>query len=117
MITFRHRGPTATAILVYVPDTKTFIDQFWGLYHSTLISKNKGAFDFVVVAPQTAVEKLPQENCRIFPRDELSLDEKYRTKYNNEPYRYVNSFHHFVDAEVIQFLKDREGFFCPKFVR
>ena len=55
MITFKDREPVPTAILVYVPDNKTFIDQFWGLYESTLISKNKGAFEFVIVAPQTAV--------------------------------------------------------------
>lgn len=105
MTTQKRVPPAPTAILVYVPDTKTFIDQFWGLYESTLIKNNKGAFNFVIITPETAVEKLPKKYCRIFPREELSLDERYRTKYNNEPYRYLNSFHHFVDAEVIEFLE------------
>jgi hypothetical protein len=107
MITLRKRKPARVAVLVYVPDAKTYIDQFWGLYESTLISKdNEDTFDFVIIAPQTAVGKLPQKNCHIFSREELSTEEKYRTKYNNEPYRYINSFHHFVDGEVCEFLKN-----------
>lgn len=102
-----------TGILVYVPDSQGFIDQFWGLHHSVVHNKdNRHKFKFVVMCKPSTVEKLPQQNCVFFLRDEELADvpsENFKYLFNQKPYKFINSFHHFHDEEVISFM--RQNFF------
>ena len=97
-----------TAILVYIPDEQSFIDQFWGLYYSVQHSKqNREKFSFVIMCTEGAEKKLPKDNCVYFTREkELSEHEGFQYKYSGNPYKYINSWHHFSDDEVIAYLRD-----------
>jgi len=97
-----------TGILVYVPDSKSFIDQFWGLYYSVQYSKkNRTKFSFVIMCKEGAKEKLPKDNCVYFVREkEMCEYEGYQYKYSGHPYKYINSWYHFFDEEVVEYLRN-----------
>ena len=111
-------------VLVYVPDTKYFVDQFWGLYHSVVTNECLSFCDFIVACPTDMTEKLPQnpQRCKTFITGELAADTSFRY-YNGNPYEFINSFVHFKNEEILRELHkytnllriDCDTFICPSF--
>jgi len=113
-------------VLVYIPDNKYYVDQFWGLYNSVITNECLSFCDFIVACPTDMADKLPEnsERCRTFITGELAHETRFRY-YNNNPYEFINSFVHFENEEIIKELHnytnllriDCDTFVCPSFGR
>tara|TARA_R110001583_G_scaffold2390_1_gene17380 strand:- start:1111 stop:2763 length:1653 start_codon:yes stop_codon:yes gene_type:complete len=80
-------------IVVYIPSTGPYLEQFFGLYYSCVIKTDLyKKFDFLVTGPGCIKDKLPEKHCIFVEVEDLAEHTDCRTKYNNNPYGFINSF-------------------------
>lgn len=90
------------AVLVYVPDKKVFIKQFFALYASVMLSPRlKKNIDFLIACEAGIAHLFERENCKLVYLGDLSNEPQYRYSYSDKPYVFINSWAHFTTKKSI----------------
>ena len=109
-------------IAVYLPDSKNFINQFYGLYYSLVFKTDLyKKFDLLVSGPSSIKRKIPSKYCHFVATDDLSSNPRFCYRYSGNSYGYLNSFIPFVDQKCKDILLryeyclrvDVDTFACP----
>lgn len=90
------------AIIVFVPNQKHLIDQFFALYYSVMLHPGlRNECDFIIGCSEDITEFFNLENCVVVHTNEISKDSEFKFINRENEYGYVNSWSHFLDQSSI----------------